>query len=236
MSVIPLPCASPAPTITGMPDASAHHLPPVTTRQAVRNTALVVVAPLTLAAFGLVHPGGLRPSTGAAWTELHVWLIPVWPLLALGLVVPLWGQPRRDAAGIATVLAWTGAFGYATFYTGLDAVAGIGAGVAQENGGPRAREVINPLFHLGDALGQAGVVCLGAGVTAASVALLLRHGVRVLPGTAVLLVCCWSFYDSHIFMPRGVWTMLGFALGFALFVLATAARRGPGTPSSRPED
>ncbi|WP_189147496.1 hypothetical protein [Streptomyces lacrimifluminis] len=30
-----------------------------------------------------------------------------------------------------------------------------------------------------------------------------------------------SFVDSHIFWPRGVWTMLGFALGFALLAWGT---------------
>ncbi|MGH3310474.1 MAG: hypothetical protein ACRDP3_07780 [Streptomyces sp.] len=199
----------------------------------LRNLALVVVGPLLLAGFGLVHPGGLRPSTAEAWAELHIWLIPVWPLLALGLIVPLYGRrPRRDAAGVATVVAWVAAFGYATFYTGLDAVAGIAAGLAEQHGGAHPRTVVNPLFHTGGALGEAGVVCFGVGVIAASVALFLRHGVRVLPGAGVLLVCCWSFYDSHIFMPRGVVTMLGFALGFALLVWAAAARREPSRPTS----
>jgi hypothetical protein len=198
-----------------------------------RDIALVVVAPLVLAGFGLGHPGGLRPHNAAMWAEMHIWLLPVWPLLALGLIVPLWGRPRRDVTGIATVVAWAGAFGYAVFYTGLDAVAGIGAGIAEEHGGEHRRRVVNPLFHTGDALGQAGVWCLGIAVLAASVALFVQYGARVLPGTAVLLVCCWSFFDSHIFYPRGVVTMLGFALGFALFVLAAArpATSQPDSPS-----
>jgi hypothetical protein len=47
-------------------------------------------------------------------------------------------------------------------------------------------------------------------------ALVTRHGWRVLAGTVVLLVCAYEFYDSHIFYPRGVLTMLGFAVGFTL--------------------
>lgn len=188
-----------------------------------RDIALVVVAPLVLAGFGLGHPGGLRPYNARLWTDLHIWLLPVWPLLALGVVVPLWGRPRRDVPGAATFVAWAGAFGYAVYYTGLDAVAGIAAGIAEQHGGEQRRDVVAPLFHTGDALGQAGVWCLGAAVVAASVALCLRYGAaRVLPGTAVLLVCCWSFLDSHIFHPRGVVTMLGFAFGFALWVWAAA--------------
>ncbi|MFC4492678.1 hypothetical protein ACFPA8_00820 [Streptomyces ovatisporus] len=202
-------------------------------KRLTRDIALVVVAPLVLAAFGLGHPGGLRPHNAALWAELHIWLLPVWPLLALGLVVPLWGRPSRDAAGVATVVAWIAGFGYAVFYTGLDAVAGIAAGIAEEHGGAHPRKVVNPLFHTGDALGQAGVWCLAVGVIAASAALFMRYGPRVLPGTAVLLVCCWSFFDSHIFHPRGVVTMLGFALGFVLWVWTATARpardgRAPG--------
>jgi hypothetical protein len=200
----------------------------------VRDIVLVAAAPLVLAGFGLGHPGGLRPHNAEHWAELHIWLLPVWPLLALGLVVPLWGRPRRDAAGAATVLAWAAGFGYAAFYTGLDAVAGIGAGIAEEHGGEQRRRVVNPLFHTGDALGQAGVWCLAVAVVAASVALCVRYGVRVLPGTAVLLVCCWSFFDSHIFHPRGVVTMLGFALGFALWVWAAARPAKDRTQAGRP--
>ncbi|MEV4038596.1 hypothetical protein [Streptomyces umbrinus] len=43
-----------------------------------------------------------------------------------------------------------------------------------------------------------------------------QHGARVLPGAAMLLAACWSSVDSHIFWPRGVFTMLGFALAFAV--------------------
>ncbi len=201
----------------------------------IRNIALVVVAPLVLAGFGLGHPGGLRPHNAAHWAEMHIWLIPVWPLLALGLLVPLWGRPGRDAAGLATVVAWIGAFGYATFYTGLDAVAGIAAGIAEEHGGSNPRRVVNPLFHTGGMLGQVGVWCLGVAVVAASVALFVRYGARVLPAAAVLLVCCWSFYDSHIFNPRGVVTMLGFALGFIWLLLVTTAGRPIGDRDVTPD-
>jgi hypothetical protein len=37
----------------------------------------------------------------------------------------------------------------------------------------------------------------------------------------VVLVACWSFADSHIFWPQGVLTMLGFALGFGLLMVAS---------------
>lgn len=190
--------------------------------------ALVTAGPLLLALAGLQHPAGLNSRTAAAWAQQHVWLVPVWPLLAAGLVVPLWGRPRRDAAGGATVVAWAGAFGYGVFYTALDTIAGIAAGTAHQHAGDHPRTVVNPLFHIGDRLGHTGVWCLGAGVLAASLALFLRRGPRVLPGAAVLLLCCWSFYTSHIFYPRGVGTMLGFAAGFAYVTWASESRGAGG--------
>lgn len=159
------------------------------------------------------------------WTQLHVVLLPIFPLLAVGLLVPLWHRPRPDLTGFATVVAWAGAFIYAAFYTGLDAVAGIAAGTAVEHaaGTTSLGPTTHPLYDTGEALGQVGVYALIGAVVATAVALFPKHGARVVPGTVVLLVAGWSFIDSHIFWPRGVWTMLVFALGFAL--LAAGTRR-----------
>ena len=129
-------------------------MPATPVKDLVPDIGLVVVAPLVLAGFGLVHPGGLRPDTAEMWAEMHIWLLPVWPLLALGLFVPLWGRPRDGAAGVATLVAWVAAFGYAVFYTGLDAVAGIAAGIAEQHGGAQPRRVVNPLFGTGGELGR----------------------------------------------------------------------------------
>jgi hypothetical protein len=57
-----------------------------------------------------------------------------------------------------------------------------------------------------------------------------RHGVRVLPGAGVLFAACWSFVDSHIFWPKGVFTMFGFAAAFALLTV-TAARAAEAAPT-----
>ncbi|MDC0771460.1 hypothetical protein [Streptomyces sp. HD] len=196
-----------------------------------RRTCLVTAVPLLLAAVGLAHPHGLSRATAADWTQLHIALLPVFPLLTIGLLVPLWQRPRRDLAGVATVVAWVAAFVYAAFYTGLDAVAGIAAGTTVEHAHETAQlgPLKHPLYDIGEALGQVGAYALIAAVLATAVALFPRHGLRVLPGTAVLLVSGWSFIDSHIFWPRGVYTMLGFALGFALLVSATC--RGAARPS-----
>src|SRR5690349_25072184 len=102
----------------------------------VRTIALVAATPLVLAAVGVFHPSGLNPSTARMWASMHIWLLPAFPLLTLGLIVPLWGRPTRDVAGAATVLAWLGSAGFAALYTGLDAVAGIAAGTVQLHAAP----------------------------------------------------------------------------------------------------
>lgn len=193
--------------------------------RALRTVALVVPVPLLLAAIGLVHPHLLTPATAGRWAALHVILLPVFPLLAAGLLVPLWGRPRRDAAGAATVAVWVGAFTYATFYTGLDTVAGVAAGVVvRDAGGADVGGSVQVLFMTGDALGYAGAGAFAAAALAAAIALYLRYGPRTLPGALVVLAASVSFVDSHIFWPRGVFTMLAFAAGFALIATAAAGR------------
>ncbi|MET9973373.1 hypothetical protein ABZZ80_47980 [Streptomyces sp. NPDC006356] len=199
----------------------------------IRRTCLVTAGPLLLAAAGLAHPHGLSRATAEDWARLHVILLPVFPLLTVGFLVPLWRRPSRDLAGIATVVAWVSAFAYAAFYTGLDAVAGIAAGTAVEHAPETANlgALKRPLYDTGEALGEAGAYGLIGAVLATAIALFPRYGVRILPGTGMLLVSGWSFTDSHIFWPRGVYTMLGFALGFALLTWATGSDTARTSPT-----
>lgn len=182
--------------------------------------ALMTVVPLVLAVAGLVHPRHLTAATAGHWAGLHVVLLPVFPLLVLGLLVPLWGRPRPGAESVLTVLAWAGCLCFAAYYTGLDAVAGISAGTVVGHG---VHGAAGRLFATGDELGRAGVYGLAVASLATCAVLWRRHGPRVLPGAAVLFAACWSFVDSHIFWPKGVFTMIGFAVAFAL--LAVAASR-----------
>jgi len=195
-----------------------------------RILLLVTAGPMLLALAGLAHPHGLSPATAHRWVQLHILLLPVFPLLALPFVVLLPRRPRADLPGAATVVAWAGAGVYAAGYTGLDAVAGIAAGtVAAQPGDPaELRRLVLALYETGDRLGHAGVYAFLAAVLAGTVALSARHGLRVLPGTGVLLGAGYSFIDSHIFAPRGVLTMLAIAAGFALWAAAsTKDRDGP---------
>jgi hypothetical protein len=164
--------------------------------------------------------------TAHRWVHLHIALLPVCPLLALGFVVLLRGRPRADLAGVATVVAWFGTGVYAVGYTGLDAVAGIAAGtVAGQHSDPaELRRLVLALYDVGDLLGRTGVYAPLIAVLAGTVALGVRHGLRVLPGSIVLVGAGYSFIDSHIFWPRGVLSMLAMAAGFALWAWAATHR------------
>jgi len=194
-----------------------------------RTLLSVTAAPLLLAVAGLIHPQHLTASTAGHWADLHIVLLPVFPFLVLGLLIPLWGRPRPGAEGALTVLAWAGSLCFAAYYSGLDAVAGIAAGTVVDHG---VHGAAGHLFVTGDALGRTGVYGLAVASLATCAVLGKRHGTRVLPGALVLSAACWSFADSHIFWPRGVLTMLAFALAFALLTTMTShPADGRGTPA-----
>ena len=184
------------------------------------STVVVVALPgLVLAGFGLIHPGHLDVDTARAWWTLHVWLVPVFPLISAAIWVLLRGERGLMAGG-----ARTAAYGFATFYTGLDVLAGIGAGLVTDelhSGSP----AVPALFLVGDRLGHAGVFCLLAAAVLTGVVLVKRDGVRALPGTVVLAASCYPFLVAHIFAPLGVVAMLGNAAGCALLAAAAAPAR-----------
>jgi hypothetical protein len=199
------------------------------TRVPASTLVLVLLGPVLLALAGLVHPSGLSAATAHRWVWLHIALLPVFPLLALGFAVLLRDRPRAGAPRVARMVARICAAVYAVAYTGLDAVAGIGAGtVAGQHGDPaELRRLVLALYETGHMLGTVGVYAFLAATVATAVSLGSRYGIRMLPGTVILLAAGWSFIDSHIFSPRGVQTMLAMAAGFALWTWATTRRNGP---------
>ena len=175
---------------------------------------LVAVPGLLLAGFGVVHPAQLDAATAPWWTTLHIILLPVFPLLA-------WAQWYLLASAPPWLRwpGWVAAFGYAAFYGGLDAVAGIAGGtvVHAQHG---ATPVVGAVFTAGDLLGHVGAACFLVASVLSAVAAVLRAGWWALPGGVVLLLASASFLDSHIFWPRGVVTMLGVAAGLSWVYLA----------------
>ena len=175
--------------------------------------ALLVALPgLALAGFGLVHPAGLSANSASWWATLHIILLPMFILLGAAQ----WHLLRPAHP----VIRWTGrlaALGFAAFYTGLDAVAGIAAGTVMDVQGGYS-SAVGHLFRVGDMLGYVGAWSFLAGSVLAVVGLALRAGWRVVPGALLLLPASVSFLDSHLFWPRGVYTLA--AIGAGMFLLS----------------
>jgi hypothetical protein len=190
---------------------------------------VLAVPGLLLAGFGAVHPAGLDAGTAHWWATMHILLLPVFPLLAAAQWVLLAPAPGW--------LAWPGrlaAFGFAAFYGGLDAVAGIAAGTAvHAANGPTP--VLGAIFTTGDTLGHIGAGCFLAASVLISAAVFRQAGWRAAPGAVLLVAASISFLDSHIFWPRGVLTMIAIAAGMCLLGVAQnlprPARAGIGSPN-----
>ncbi len=189
---------------------------------AVAQVVGIVAAPLVLAALGLTHPVHLNGETAPWWHQLHVVLLPLFPLLG----VNLWWL----LAGMAGLLPWLGrvaGFVYLIFYGALDVLAGIAAGVVRERATredlPTVLAAESWLFSAGNALAEVGVWAFLLGCLLASGLLYARVGRRALPGALCLCVAAVIFVRSHIYFPVGVVAMLLLAAGFGLLQWARLA-------------
>ena len=199
----------------------------MTTVSLSRTTLVVLVAlpGLVLGTAGIFHPAHLTPEDAQRWRDIHIVALPLFPLLALGPWL-LARQAHPVAGWVALLLGYT----YAMFYTGLDLLAGAGAGQLKLVDSAD----LGTIFDLADALATVGVwAYLLASVLAAGV-VLWRTGLRALPGALVVGAASVSFLDSHIYWTRGVLTMYAFALGWAALaaVLPLGRPAGPQAASA----
>jgi hypothetical protein len=202
-----------------MPDAVA---PPSSRSRTAAVLVAVALPPLALAAAGLSHPTSLTDATAVRWRDLHIALLPVFPLLAIAPILLTRRHDRR--LGILGVVL---GFAYAVCYQALDILAGIAAGALKVEGG----RGVTTMYALADGIVVTGVWAYVA-VTVLAGALVIRHaGPRALPGAVIAAVAAVSFVDSHIFFPRGVITMVGLAVGWTWLALASY---GPARRSARP--
>ena len=188
---------------------------------------VVVAAALpaaALAVIGLFHPAELDASTASRWWQLHVLLLPLFPLLA----VVLWGLLRGETGP----LAWTAriaAYGYAVYYTALDTLAGIAAGRVVDVEGARTEAAL-AVLALGNELAVVGVYAFAVAVVLTAVVRVRRDGRPALAGAALLVAATVPFLHGHIYWPAGGLAMVGISAGCALL----AATRRPGRSGGLP--
>lgn len=174
----------------------------------------IAAAPVVLAGLGLTHPVDLNPATASYWRTLHLLLLPIFPLLGVNLWWLLTAAP-----GAVAFLARTLALVYIAFYTALDVLAGVAAGLvverASSTGAGDLSEVTGWLFTQANALAVVGVVAflLACGLTGA--VLVRRCGQGALGGALLLIAGAAVFTRSHVYFPDGVAAMLVMAVGFA---------------------
>lgn len=180
---------------------------------------LLALPGLVLAGAGLLHPHALSYDSAQRWTVLHLAGLFVFPLVGLALAMLVRG--RMDA--VAWVVRLT-AYVYATAYSALDVISGIGAGWATWRLGPDADrpDAVRHLFEIGGRLGEVGSWALIVSTGVVALDALRRLRLAALPGL-VLLPGAWLVHVGHIFAPTGVAGMV--LLGLGTGWLARAAGR-----------
>ena len=182
----------------------------MTRRRIVLLSLAVAVPPLVLAAVGVSHPTHLDADSAQYWRDLHIGILAVFPLLGFA--------PWIVVRGHRLWLSWTAGvlgFVYASFYTALDVLAGIGAGGLEHEGMHEATPVA---FDLGDRLGLVGSVAFVAACLLAGGFAVRMQGIRALPGALLVALGSVLFLFEHIFFPVGVIGQLCLAVGWVLLV------------------
>jgi hypothetical protein len=175
--------------------------------------AALALPPLVLAIIGSTHPHHLTAASALYWRNLHVITLPIFPLL--GFAPWLIARFRRNLA-ISWVAAVLG-FVFAVFYTGLDVLAGIGAGGLKLDGMGMATSTV---FGLGDDLGKIGAIALIAATVFVGIVSILQVGRTAILGSLLAFAGTVCLYQDHIFFPVGVIGQLSLAVGWVALVVA----------------
>ncbi len=172
----------------------------------------VALPALLLAVVGTTHPMLLNDRTAVYWRNLHIALLPVFPLLGLA--------PWLIARRYGPLFGWmTGVLGfvYAMFYGALDVLSGIGAGGLQLAGFGASTSVV---FVLGRELGLVGSVAFGVSTLIAAGLVLRQARLAAVPGAVLVIGGAALLYRGHIYWPVGVVAMLALAAGWLALLWA----------------
>lgn len=166
---------------------------------------LAALPGVSLGIAGYFHPEHLTHASSGTWWGLHVAGLFAFPLVGVALMLLFRG--RRDLVAVVAVVA---AFVYATAYTALDVINGIGAGFVTSRLGasaPRPDEV-RSLFAIGGPIGEIGSWALIVAALVVALDALTRQRAQALLGL-LLVPGALLVHTDHIFWPLG-------ALGIAL--------------------
>lgn len=177
---------------------------------------LVAVPALLCAAVGLTHPPTLNASSGEYWRNMHIALIPIFPLVGLAP----WLIARRAGVWFGRGGAVFG-YGFAVFYTSLDLLAGVAGGALVASGHSDAS---GQVFAIARVLGAIGVGSLVLGCLLAGVAAFRVAGIRALPGALLATVGAALVLPGHIYLGLGTVAMLLFAGGFVVMAWAVSKK------------
>lgn len=179
--------------------------------------AAVAVPPIALAIIGTTHPEHLTMASALYWRNLHVITLPIFPLLGFApwLIVRF-----RHSLALNWVAGILG-FAFAVFYTGLDVLAGIGAGGLKVDGMGMATTTV---FGLGDDLGRIGAIALIAATVLAGIVAITLAGVFAIPGAVLVVAGAICLWRDHIFFPIGVLGQVLLAVGWVVLIVALRRR------------
>lgn len=175
----------------------------------------VALPSLALAIIGVTHPQHLTAASALYWRNLHIVTLPIFPLLAVPPVIIARRVAYVWAAWVSAVLG----FIFACFYTGLDVLAGIGAGGLELD---KMGMATSTVFGLGRDLGGIGAIALIIDVVFVGILAIRCLGGWAIPGSLLLLVGAAFLQHDHIYFPIGVTGQVLLAAGFAWLVLISS--------------
>lgn len=179
----------------------------------------VAVPALLCALVGLTHPRSLTADSAEYWQNMHIVLIPLFPLIG---VAP-WLIARRVDRRLGWAAAVLG-YGFAIFYTSLDLLAGVGAGAVVLGG---EADATSALFAVARGLAAVGAWSLILGTVVAGVAAFLRARLRAIPGAVLAILGASLVYRGHVYFPVGTLSMLLLAAGFTIMAFALTSGSPP---------
>ncbi len=188
------------------------------------GVALIATIPATILVLAtIIHPPRLDDAGAETWRNLHFALLFVFPLVGLAP----WIIARRAGPVYGWLAAILG-YGFATAYTGLDLLAGVGGGALVLSG---RSDATGPVFAVAKILEQIGGISLILACLLAAVAAFRLVGLRALAGGVLATAGAYLLLQFHIYPGRGTLATGVLTIGFSLLAVAITNRPGKAQPA-----